>query len=723
VDIKELSQLNKKGGPTRQLDNSYIRTMEKDLAVLQGKGPVKSVLPTGDSTEKRSVGKLVPPKPPTESFRKATPPAGLPVLESVKGPETSLDALSVPRPTESIIPPKSPERIIKEEEIKNRIKETQRRIEEARRKAEMARQKAAREEAEKKETPRKIETAKKKKPSLSFVFIGLAAIVVIGGLGGFVYWWNYLRVITPVFHYECQDNLCQRVEKKGEDQCQIDADCQLMPVEPTVPASLMPVAEIKTIELTAGQEDLLLEELKTAASQEQAANTFKQILVKIVGPEEKKYASLNSLSNALGISLPENILLAVAASETEGDNYTLFLYNQTEGNRLGLVVKMAQSETLVADLKNWEATMTGGLKSLFLENEAPAAFTEGFQDNIYQDIVIRYLNFPDPGLSIDYGIVTGKLILTTSRESMYAAIDALLTVETAEAETEIDISNWQTYRNEEYGFEIKYPEGWYLNDQSSIMLLSNYENARSFDLGNVPDDMESIFIETKIVEPDLALDDFRPSSDEIIQLIKFEKFVTNQGLEGRKIVLYFNDHPTGYHTRIFFLGSDGGKITFSLGVMSEDIQDIFNQILATFATIDALSAPESENEAQDCNANFDCFIASAENCRPAKVTNIATTSIFEVEQTTTSYFEIKGLEADKCVFYLRTEKIDLAFPPETPQDIINQQGEVYKKLEGKDGICEFNIDDLTAMLKRWKAGVFSSEDWDVAECQGTYFNQ
>jgi len=435
VDIKELSQLNKKGGPTRQLDNSYIRTMEKDLAVLQGKGPVKSVLPTGDSTEKRSVGKLVPPKPPTESFRKATPPAGLPVLESVKGPETSLDALSVPRPTESIIPPKSPERIIKEEEIKNRIKETQRRIEEARRKAEMARQKAAREEAEKKETPRKIETAKKKKPSLSFVFIGLAAIVVIGGLGGFVYWWNYLRVITPVFHYECQDNLCQRVEKKGEDQCQIDADCQLMPVEPTVPASLMPVAEIKTIELTAGQEDLLLEELKTAASQEQAANTFKQILVKIVGPEEKKYASLNSLSNALGISLPENILLAVAASETEGDNYTLFLYNQTEGNRLGLVVKMAQSETLVADLKNWEATMTGGLKSLFLENEAPAAFTEGFQDNIYQDIVIRYLNFPDPGLSIDYGIVTGKLILTTSRESMYAAIDALLTVE-SETENE-----------------------------------------------------------------------------------------------------------------------------------------------------------------------------------------------------------------------------------------------------------------------------------------------
>ena len=65
--------------------------------------------------------------------------------------------------------------------------------------------------------------------------------------------------------------------------------------------------------------------------------------------------------------------------------------------------------------------------------------------------------------------------------------------------------------------------------------------------------------------------------------------------------------------------------------------------------------------------------------------NTVTTDIFGVKQKTASYYEIRGLEAGKCIFYLRTEKVDLTFPPGTSQDIVEQQKEIYKKLEGRGG--------------------------------------
>ena len=143
----------------------------------------------------------------------------------------------------------------------------------------------------------------------------------------------------------------------------------------------------------------------------------------------------------------------------------------------------------------------------------------------------------------------------------------------------------------------------------------------------------------------------------------------------------------------------------------------------------------------DCKQDLKCLLQASADCKPAKVVNSVTIDISGVKQTTTSFFEIKGVEANKCNFYLRTEKIDLEFPANIPQEVVSQQKEIYKKLEGRDGTCKFNTSDLTAMLTRWEKGTFESgtvfckltpsgnvcktEDGDfgVAECQGTYFEQ
>jgi len=58
--------------------------------------------------------------------------------------------------------------------------------------------------------------------------------------------------------------------------------------------------------------------------------------------------------------------------------------------------------------------------------------TGQFRDNSYQGVAIRFKNFPNPDRSIDYAVMSsnGKtyLVLAGSREAMFAAIDAFMSV-------------------------------------------------------------------------------------------------------------------------------------------------------------------------------------------------------------------------------------------------------------------------------------------------------
>lgn len=280
---------------------------------------------------------------------------------------------------------------------------------------------------------------KTKKDLLRFVSIGLAVLVLIGAIGGFIYWRNYFRPapLPAVTHYECQEFQCVSLEGESLDQCQTNEDCQSL--EPVVPEPLIPVGQTQTIELALGQEKWLLSKLEIAADQEQASTTFRHILIKLVGEKEEKYMDLATLLPSLEAVVPENILQAVSRGEIAGENYTLFFYSQAEGNRLGLIIAMKE-DSLDLVLRFWEETMKTDLKPLHLGLKDQPVATEEFLDNIYQGVAIRYINFPYPDLSIDYAIIDNQLIIATSRESIYAVIDALLPME-VETKNELETSD------------------------------------------------------------------------------------------------------------------------------------------------------------------------------------------------------------------------------------------------------------------------------------------
>ena len=161
--------------------------------------------------------------------------------------------------------------------------------------------------------------------------------------------------------------------------------------------------------------------------------------------------------------------------------------------------------------------------------------------------------------------------------------------------------------------------------------------------------------------------------------------------------------------------------------------------------------PTKSSGSTNCGTNMDCLITASQDCNPAKVTYEETFDIFGVLITTTTFYEIKGTEANKCILYLRTENQNIDFSDGLVQQMlaegatqeqIQQQKQGANKqaelVESKDGTCKFNNNaDLTSLLNKWDEGTISGSvscslvgeewqcthtgDWAVADCEGERF--
>jgi hypothetical protein len=174
--------------------------------------------------------------------------------------------------------------------------------------------------------------------------------------------------------------------------------------------------------LSLSPESSLSEALKTEAQLEQATGTFKRIIIlkQAQAEEGKKHLSLTKIFQRLRINIPSYALAELK------ENYNLILYSQNGKTRLGLITEIENAENLKEQLRFWEETMFNDLKNMFLGEIPKGAATSKFNDNIYKEIPIRYINFPEPDLTIDYAIINNLFVLTTSKESMYKIIDRAL---------------------------------------------------------------------------------------------------------------------------------------------------------------------------------------------------------------------------------------------------------------------------------------------------------
>lgn len=266
-----------------------------------------------------------------------------------------------------------------------------------------------------------VPAAKSRKNSTVFIIGGLVILIVL-----VAYWFVFMR---------------------NQDEPIVQPTANPSP-SPTVSQSPTPTPEVKLDNIFAGS----LKNISLATSGDPVAQFSKDLkaeklagglierlnLSLKIGSESQNFtpgAALGKFLIAYPASLKsilesEDSSMVVYSQEEQFDKTGKVIVDATPVNRLAVIGEVKNVETAKADLGLWEATMPVDLNALFeLNYKKGAQFS--FQNNLYKGLTIRYANFPYPDKSIDYVIVNASnqkkyLVITNSRESMYALIDKLM---------------------------------------------------------------------------------------------------------------------------------------------------------------------------------------------------------------------------------------------------------------------------------------------------------
>ncbi|OGF62869.1 hypothetical protein A2662_00305 [Candidatus Giovannonibacteria bacterium RIFCSPHIGHO2_01_FULL_45_33] len=128
---------------------------------------------------------------------------------------------------------------------------------------------------------------------------------------------------------------------------------------------------------------------------------------------------------------------------------------------------------------------------------------------------------------------------------------------------EAEIATWKTYRNEEYGFEFKYPSDWMINNNSSTyIILGNYSN-------------DQISVEARKLQTGQNLE----TETKYIGLSKTQKILVDNStaLRGQSIGGEGDDS----FTDLVFVEHSGTLFVVSGGDV-KNTQSILNNMLSTF---------------------------------------------------------------------------------------------------------------------------------------------
>ncbi len=174
-------------------------------------------------------------------------------------------------------------------------------------------------------------------------------------------------------------------------------------------------------------------------------------------------------------------------------------------------------------------------------------------------------------LSISFlaiGIVLGKYLFSPASPASVSAVPTPVVSVPSTIPTTDPTINWKTYKNEKWGFEIKYPLDWFIKDTSLY----------SYDPGN--------YLGEKPIPEKIVKCDFIEGNDLSTVAIKSTEILQTGTPKITKLITEYKDHAnfgpgSSTNTRYIF-EQDTKEISLICFFFDETYEKTFDQILSTF---------------------------------------------------------------------------------------------------------------------------------------------